>query len=106
MSAIASFLARHCWWWMLYLMRRPWIKRLQHRWLEAVPGERYLRFPDSFMRQNRFARRYGLPLLTLSINLFLASVFITFAYYTITYLYEGGYLNPPDRMMAARAVQR
>ena len=102
MSAIASFLARWSWYWMLYAMRRPWIKRWQHRWLIEVPGEPYKRFPDSFMRQNRIARKYGLPLLTLSYNLFIGSVFVTLAYFAATYMYENGMFNPPEKMVAAR----
>lgn len=105
MSAIATFLARHCWYWMLYAMRRPWIKRWQHRWLREVPGEPYLRFPDSFVRQNRFARRFGLQLLTLTFNLFLASVFITVAYYAALGLLDSGILTP-DRILAARENSR
>lgn len=100
MSAIANWLARHTWYWMLYFMRRPWMKRLQHRWLRPVEGERYMRFPDKFIRQNRFARRFGLPLLTLTINLFLASVAITGAYFLAIYMMEGGYFNPPQRVVA------
>ena len=102
MNAIATFLARHTWYWMLYFMRRPWIKRLQHRWLRPVEGERYKRFPEGFVKQNRFARKFGLPLLKLSINLFLASVFITGAYYAIIYLFESGYFNPPPSRVATR----
>ena len=103
MSAIATWLARHCWYWMLYFMRRPWIKRLQHRWLRYVPGETHKRFPDAFVRQNRFARRFGLGLLTFTINLFLASVFITGAYYLAVFMFENGYFDPP-RHVAARGL--
>ena len=98
MSAVADFLARHCWYWMLYFMRRRWMKRLQHRWLRPVEGEPHMRFPDNFIKQNRFARRVGLKLLTLTINLFLASVFITGAYFAALYMYENGYFNPPQRV--------
>jgi predicted MFS family arabinose efflux permease len=101
MSAIANFLARRCWYWMLYFMRRPWMKRLQHRWLREVPGDRHLQFPNSFKNQNRFARRWGLPLLQLSFNLFLASVFVTFAYFTAVTMYENGLFNPPPKAVAS-----
>src|SRR5579884_351077 len=97
MSAVATWLARHSWYWMLYFMRRPWIKRLQHRWLRAVPGEPYKRFPRGFVRQNRFARRVGLPLLTFTFNLFLASVYITFAYEGAVYMLESGLFQGPDK---------
>ena len=102
MSAIADFLARRSWFWMLYFMRRPWIKRLQHRWLRAVPDDPYLHFPESYIKQNRFARRWGLPLLRLSYNLFLASVFITCAYFIAVSMYENGDFNPPPKAVAQR----
>jgi hypothetical protein len=98
MSAVANYLARHCWYWMLYFMRRPWMKRLQRRWLQSVEGEPHKRFPDSFIKQNRFARRVGLRLLSFTITMFLASVFITGAYYLALYMQEGGYFNPPQRV--------
>ncbi len=106
MSAIANFLARHCWFWMLYFMRRPWMKRLQHRWLREVPNDRYKQFPESFKSQNRFARRWGLPLLKFSLNMFLASVFITAAYFAAISMYENGYFNPPARAVASQSDLR
>ena len=87
---------------MLYFMRRPWMKRLQHRWLRPVEGEPYMRFPDKFIRQNRLARRFGLRLLTLTINMFLASVFITGSYYFLMYMFDEGYFNPPQHVAAAQ----
>jgi len=97
MSAIANWLARHTWYWMLYGMRRPWIKRLQHRWLRSYPGEPYKRFPPGFVKQNRFARKVGLHLLTFTINLFLVSVVLTFFYEGATYMLESGMFQPPER---------
>jgi hypothetical protein len=103
MSAIANWLARHAWYWMLYFMRRPFIKRLQRRWLREVPGEPYKRFPKAFVRQNRFARRFGLHLLTFTFNLFLVSVFITFAYQAATSMLESGFFQPPERVASAHS---
>src|ERR1044071_7425341 len=97
MSAVADWLARRCWFWMLHFMRRPWMKRLQHRWLRPVEGEPYLRFPEGFIKQNRFARKFGLKLLRLSINMFLASVFITLAYYAALYMLKNEYSSPPPQ---------
>jgi hypothetical protein len=51
---------------------------------------------DSMKRQNRFARRIGLPLLTAAVTLLLASVILTTSYLTILRLYESGYLQPID----------
>jgi hypothetical protein len=53
---------------------------------------------ESMRRQNRFARRIGLPLLTLSVNLLLASVILTTSYLTVLRLYESGYLQPTEAM--------
>jgi hypothetical protein len=101
MIAIATVLARFSWYWMLYGMRRPWIKRLQHRWLQPVPGQTYMRFPEGYIRQNRFARRFGLRLLVATYTLFVASVFITFAYEGANYMLESGMFQPPERAVAA-----
>lgn len=89
---------------MLYFMRRPWMKGLQRRWLREVEGEPYKRFPDSFIRQNRFARRFGLKLLVVTINIFLGSVFITSSFYLAMYMMDNGYFNPPQRVATHRGL--
>ena len=50
------------------------------------------------IKQNRWARRAGLPLLTFSINLLLASMIITGSYFLILGLNDAGYLEPLDSM--------
>lgn len=73
---------------MLWLMRRPWIKRFQRaseRWFpKAKP---------SMVRQNRWARRFGLRLLTFSFNVLVASMIVTAAYFVVLEMLQGGYLE-------------
>lgn len=96
MSAIARFVARWIWANMLWLMRRPWMKRLQRASLNLFSGERRERARSSMVRQNRWARRTGLSLLTFSVNMLLASMIITGSYFLILNLYESGYFNGPE----------
>lgn len=71
------------------------MKRLHRRTAELFPESRRERIQGSLNRQNQWARRAGLPLLTFSINILLASMVLTTSYFLILGLYEGGYLAPP-----------
>ena len=78
-------------------MRRPWMKRLQHAAANLGSPARRERARLSKNRQNRFARRVGLTWLTLAINLLLASMAITGAYFLMLSLVESGILDTPGR---------
>ncbi len=96
MSLLARILARFLWGKMLWLMRRPWMKRLQQVSQNLFPEPKRSEIRSSWNRQNRWARRVGLPLLTVSMNLLLASILLTTAYFLVLGLYEGGFLAPPS----------
>lgn len=96
MGEAARYLARFCWWWMLVLMRRPWMKRLQRGWISRYPPTKRDKAWNSFKRQNRFARRYGLKLLTISLNILFISFFVTMTFRVVVWLYESGFLEPLD----------
>ncbi len=95
MSLIAKLMARELWWAMLWLMRRRWMKNLQRASLRLVRTERRAHAWDSMRRQNALARRFGLPILVLAMNLVLASVVITGAYMLLLSLSESGALQVP-----------
>ena len=81
---------------MLWTMRRPWLKSLGRAGPNMFGPERKEKMLASMKRQNRFARRIGLPLLTISVNLLLASMLLTTSYLAILRVYESGYLQPPE----------
>ena len=60
------------------------------RWLGA---ERAERARESLVRQNAFARRIGLRLLTFVVTLFLASLALQIAYTAALYLVDSGVLR-------------
>jgi len=86
---------------MLWLMRRPWMKRLQRNSAKLFPASMQDRAHRSMVRQNRFARRIGLPMLTVSMNLFLASILLTTTYFAVLSLYESGTLTATDDIKRA-----
>lgn len=96
MSAIAHWIARQLWWWMLWLMRRPWIKRLQRASTRLGGPNRQRRNWESLKRQNAFAMRHGLRVLTFSITLLLASAVVTGSYMLLLKLQETGALQVPQ----------
>ncbi|HVL38476.1 MAG TPA: hypothetical protein VM328_03700 [Fimbriimonadaceae bacterium] len=96
MSALARWLSRRLWFWMLWIMRRNWMKRLQNATYRLLGSRWSARARRSVVAQNRWARRYGLGLMTLSMNLFLASLFISLSYALTLELYSAGALTVPS----------
>ncbi len=80
---------------MLWFMRRPWMKRLQRASTKWFGPEREAKAWESLKRQNAFALRYGLRILTFAINLLLASILITGSFYLLGYLRDSGALTVP-----------
>ncbi len=66
---------------------------MRHFWLRRVPASTARRM----IRQDRFARRHGLLVLTLSLNMMLASFAITGCYLVAVRLFESGILGPGTR---------
>lgn len=80
---------------MLSLMRRPFIKRLQRAsltWFKE--GQKREKARQSMVKQERFARRYGLLVVTWSIRLMLLSLTLTWGFRLVLYLQETGVLLP------------
>ena len=82
---------------MLWLMRRPWMKRMQRASTRLAGASREASMRKSFARQNAFARRIGLWVLTLSLNLLLGSIVIIGAFAAAVELRDSGLLSYPTR---------
>ncbi len=90
MRWIARFLARYTWWGMLWLMRRPVMRRLQTgmpKMFRPASREKVWR---SHLRQSAFARRHGLALLTFMYTLLLLSAAFTAIYFAVLDLLDSG----------------
>ena len=74
------------------------MKTIQRRSIEIVPERFRASARSSQMRQNRFARRVGLPVLTVMMNLVLGSIIITTCFEIAMNLYESGYLSMPKEI--------
>lgn len=97
MSALADYLARRLWFYMLWFMRRRWMKRLQWRTMGHAKREEEPARWEQFKRQNRFSRRIGLPLMRFMMNVFVISILISFSYATAVYLYSIGAFTVPAK---------
>ena len=95
MSALANDMARLLWWYMLWLMRRPWMKALQRRWLRMGSEARQIARLRGFIKQNRFARRWGLLVIRIGMNFVLASALLTIVYLAVLNLYLSGAFSGP-----------
>lgn len=74
------------------------MKRLQRGSSSLFPERMREQAAQSMVRQNRFARRIGLPMLIVSFNLLLASCALTICFMSALRLYESGVLTVPDEI--------
>ncbi|MFZ4507330.1 MAG: hypothetical protein ACOYON_06505 [Fimbriimonas sp.] len=79
-------------------MRRPGLRRLRLRMGNSLPPELRAKVKASANRQDRWARKYGVPLLTVAFQLFIASVLITGCYMAALQLFESGVLSVPTEV--------
>jgi len=98
MLALATWMARHLWRAILWLMRRPWMKRFQRASVLIFPPRYREAASRAMIKQNRFARRIGLPMLTFMMCLVVGSVLITGTFLIAMRLFELGYLRMPYRL--------
>ncbi|MBS1715932.1 MAG: hypothetical protein JST30_16515 [Armatimonadetes bacterium] len=97
MITVATQIARNVWAAMLWFMRRPWVRRLQRNWVKLFPeGPRRDQAWAGFRRQERFARKYGLRILTWVVTLCLTSLALLFAYNVVTWMIEARIIPTRD----------
>ena len=94
MSALAHWLARLTWFWILQLMRKPGMRRAQLMPMKWMRGERAIKFYRSHVRQNMFARKIGLRLLIISYTFLLASLILQCAFQAVMFMNYKGWLSP------------
>jgi hypothetical protein len=94
----AEWIARRLWWVMLWVMRRPLMKRLRRLSWEIWPSPIGRRVKASILGQDRFARLYGLDILTVSVKFSLNCFFIMSAFVSSLVLYDHGVLTMPEHV--------
>lgn len=72
------------------------MKRLQRASINILPEHKRPGARESMKRQNRLARRIGLPLMVFAMNLVIASTLVTAVYFIILGLGESGALSVPN----------
>ena len=97
MLDIAKFLARRLWYGMLWLIRRPWVRRWQRASYRMLPPRIRDRAWQVHLKQERFARKWGLPTLTVAIAVLMFSIALTMVYWFVVWLWAGGWLSLPQK---------
>ena len=77
-------------------MRRPWMKRIHLYPMAKLSEEKGKIYYDKYKKQNRFARRIGLPLLRAVYFLFVASFLIQLSMLIALRMNERVWLTPPQ----------
>jgi hypothetical protein len=94
--SISEWLARRIWFAMLWWMRRPWLKRIR-RTLPFIPEHKRAEAWRRIKAQDAWARKHGLSIVTVAVNVMLASLLFTSAYMALLTLTERGLLGPMVR---------
>lgn len=81
---------------MLWLMRRPWMRRLQTSSFALIPERSRPKAWRNHLAQNRFARKYGYRLLAFMYLLLLGSFLVTAAYFSVLAAFETGLIRQPS----------
>ncbi len=74
------------------------MKTVQRKSLAMVPAKYRESARRSQNRQNRFARKTGLPVLNVLMNLVLGSLIVTLCFEVALNLFESGYLTMPKEI--------
>ncbi len=80
---------------MLWVMRRPRVRRLQRASISWVPLASRERARQSYLKQERWARRHGLWMLRLVIQMFLLSLSLTLLFMLGLEAFNQGWIPLP-----------
>lgn len=93
MTGLARWMARIVWGAMLWYLRRPAVKRLRRNWVIVLPPRMREGAWQAIVRQDRFARRFGLAALTAAFTLLVGSMVLTVSFLIVIKLYESGIIG-------------
>jgi len=82
---------------LLKSMRTPWVRRMRHH-PPLVPAHLQERARLSIARQDKFARKYGLAILTVSFAILIGSIVLSAMTYLVLQLTESGVFSVPDEI--------
>lgn len=99
---MTHFIARRIWWGMLWYMRRPFIRRLQRAAINLAKPEKREKARQAMIKQEKFARRIGLPLITFVVRFFFLSVVLTYLTMFILNGVADGWLVIPTQDVVER----
>lgn len=82
---------------LLRTMRTPWVRRMRHQ-PPFVPAHLRERARLSIARQDKFARKYGLMMLTFSFTILLGSLLLSAMTFIVLQLAENGTFSVPEQI--------
>lgn len=77
-------------------MRRPWVKAFSIRAFANPKTEFQRKMRELYLAQESFARKYGLIMLTWTLNIFFITMLFVLCYVLGVYLYTSGLLTAPE----------
>ena len=89
-------MARQLWWCLLWVMRRPAIKRIRTRSWQMWASPHRERMRDRIFGQDRFARRYGLLFLRITFSVVLGFLMVGLALWVALKVVDSGIAEAPD----------
>lgn len=79
-------------------MRRPWMKNLQRGSMKLFPASRRAKAYANFTRQNAFARRNGVRILTGAYSIMIGIFLVETAYSVVINLDANGFFTMPENV--------
>lgn len=90
-----EFVARRLWYFLLWFMRRPVMRRAQRRMLSFLPEGRRDKALKNIHRQNDFARRIGLNLMRTMVSILFLSFGLSATVMIVSEMAARGALTVP-----------
>lgn len=97
MKSPIEWLARRLWYAMLWFMRRPRVKRLRLNFPSYLPEKSRAGAWNSFRRQERWARQYGLTVMRVVVALFGSIILFQLLGALVLTLQSNGGLSVPEK---------
>jgi hypothetical protein len=93
MGRLSIYGARWIWGALLWIIRRPTIKRMRRNIPSRLPSGMRARAAQSIKTQDAFARRYGLRILTFMLNALTLVVLFSITTSAVLYAIDMGWLT-------------
>jgi len=96
MGRLSYEIARFIWALLLWIIRRPTIKRIRQQLPNRLPGPMREGASDSMLRQDKFARKYGIRILQFTVSVVGLMIVFSLVSNLVLFAVDQGWLSVPS----------